>query len=67
VPGPRPAVTRGMDAGAVRRALGDPSRVERIASGAAPAAGYERWIYPDREIVLLEGMVLEGMVIDVRP
>jgi hypothetical protein len=56
-------VARGMDAAEVRRLLGDPARVERIPSVAARGAGYERWIYrsggADREIVLLEGKVVD--------
>jgi hypothetical protein len=55
----RPSVARGMDAANVRRALGDPARVEKVASIAAPGAGYERWIYRDREVVLLDGKVVD--------
>ncbi len=59
-PGPaRPAVSRGMEAAQVRLALGDPPRVEKIASAAAAGAAYERWIYADREVVLLDGKVVD--------
>jgi hypothetical protein len=54
-----PRVTRGMDAAQVRRVLGDPARVEKIGSVAAAGAVYERWIYADRELVLLEGKVVD--------
>lgn len=48
-----------MDAAQVRRAVGDPARVEKVGSAAAPGAAYERWIYPDREVVLLDGKVVD--------
>lgn len=48
-----------MEAAEVRRAIGDPARVEKVASVAAPGAAYERWIYPDREVVLLDGKVVD--------
>ena len=54
-----PPVTRGMEAAQVRRALGAPKHVEKVGSVAAPGAGYERWIYADREVVLLDGKVVD--------
>ena len=53
------AVARGMDAAQVRAALGAPIRVDRITSVAADGAGYERWTYQDREVVLLDGKVVD--------
>ena len=58
-------VARGMDAAAVRRLLGEPARIERVPSSAARGAGYERWLYgatggaPEREVVLLDGKVVD--------
>jgi hypothetical protein len=52
-------VSRGMDAAQVRSALGEPARKEKVGSAAAPGAAYERWIYGDREVVLLEGKVVD--------
>ena len=54
-----------MDPGQLRAALGEPLRIERIGSAAAPGASYERWIYPDRELVLLDGRVVDA--VDVSP
>ena len=54
-----PPVARGMDAAQVRRALGEPARVERVDSAAAKGARYERWIYADRMVVLLDGRVVD--------
>ena len=48
-----------MEAAQVRRALGAPKHVEKVGSVAAPGAGYERWIYADREVVLLDGKVVD--------
>jgi hypothetical protein len=53
------AVAPGLDAAEVRRRLGAPQRVERIPSAAAPGAAYERWSYRDREVVLLDGKVID--------
>jgi hypothetical protein len=61
-PGPdvaAPRVTRGMEAAQVRRALGEPKHVEKVGSVAAPGAAYDRWIYADREVVLLDGKVVD--------
>ena len=52
-------VTRGMSAADVRRALGEPTRIEQVASSAARGARYERWSYPSREVVLLDGKVVD--------
>src|SRR3990172_8606773 len=54
-----PRVSRGMDAAQVRGALGEPARKEKVGSVAAAGAAYERWIYPDREVVLLDGKVVD--------
>ncbi len=54
-----PPVARGMDASQLRRALGEPMRVERVDSAVAKGARYERWIYADREVVLLDGKVVD--------
>ena len=54
-----------MDAAQVRGALGEPLRIERIGSAALPGADYERWIYPDRELVLLDGRLVDA--VDVSP
>jgi hypothetical protein len=54
-----PPVARGMDAGEVRRALGAPARVEKVDSAAAKGSRYERWIYADRVVVLLDGKVVD--------
>jgi hypothetical protein len=48
-----------MDAGEVRRALGAPERVEKVNSAAAKGSRYERWIYADRVVVLLDGKVVD--------
>jgi hypothetical protein len=49
-----------MSAAEVRAALGDPARVERVDSAAAPGSRYERWLYAgDREVVLLDGVVVD--------
>jgi hypothetical protein len=53
------AIAPGLDAAEVRRRLGAPQRVERIPSAAAPGAAYERWSYRDREVVLLDGKVID--------
>jgi hypothetical protein len=55
-----PSVVPGMDAAQVRRLLGDPKQVERVPSAAAPPATYERWIYPGRQLVLLDGKVVDA-------
>ncbi len=52
-------ITPGLAAAEVRRRLGAPQRVERIPSAAAPGAAYERWSYRDREVVLLDGKVID--------
>ncbi len=54
-----PPVARGMDAAAVRRALGEPARVEKVDSATAKGVRYERWIYADRVVVLLDGKVVD--------
>src|SRR6266545_1431165 len=54
-----PPGARGMDAAQLRRALGEPTRVERVSSAAAKGARYERWIYADRLVVLLDGRVVD--------
>src|SRR5574337_544116 len=51
-------VTPGLTAAEVRRRLGDPRKVERVPSAAVQGAVYERWAYPDREVVLLDGKVI---------
>jgi uncharacterized lipoprotein len=53
------AVTPGLAASEVRRRLGDPQRVERVPSSVSGGATYERWRYPDREVVLLDGKVID--------
>lgn len=52
-------ITPGLAAAEVRRRLGDPQRVEHVPSSAAQGAIYERWRYPDREVVLLDGKVID--------
>lgn len=54
-----PVLPTGLDAQEVRRRLGEPERVERIPSAAASGAVYERWRYRDREVVLLDGKVID--------
>ncbi|HTT70605.1 MAG TPA: hypothetical protein VMG32_05235 [Anaeromyxobacteraceae bacterium] len=49
-----------MDAAALRHALGPPERIERVGSPVS-GASYERWVYPDREVVLLDGLVLDAV------
>lgn len=56
-----PIVTPGLDAAAVRQRLGEPARVERVPSSAAAGATYERWRYPDREVVFLDGKVIDAV------
>lgn len=56
-----PLVTPGLDAAAVRKRLGEPARVERVPSSAAAGATYERWRYPDREVVFLDGKVIDAV------
>jgi hypothetical protein len=53
------AITPGLAASEVRRRLGDPQRVERVPSSLAGGATYERWRYQDREVVLLDGKVID--------
>ncbi len=48
-----------MDAAGVRRALGEPARVEHMESAAAKGSRYERWIFADRVVVLLDGKVVD--------
>jgi hypothetical protein len=52
-------VVRGMEAAAVRAVLGEPRHIERIDSTAAHGSRYERWIYDQREVVLLDGKVID--------
>ncbi|GEJ56349.1 hypothetical protein [Anaeromyxobacter diazotrophicus] len=52
-------ITPGLAAAEVRRRLGDPQRVEHVRSSASPGASYDRWRYPDREVVLLDGRVID--------
>ena len=52
-------ITPGLAAAEVRRRLGDPRKVERVASATAQGAVYERWRYPDLEVVLLDGKVID--------
>ncbi len=52
-------VVLGMDAAAVRLALGEPLRIDRVASSAARGSSYERWSYAGREVVLLDGKVID--------
>jgi hypothetical protein len=55
-----PRVAIGGDAASVRRALGDPLKVEKIDSAAAPGTRYERWLYPGgREVVFVDGKVAD--------
>jgi hypothetical protein len=54
-----PPVVRGMDAAEVRSALGEPARVEHAESAAAKGSRYERWIFADRVVVLLDGKVVD--------
>ncbi|MFL5264440.1 MAG: hypothetical protein ACJ79L_18735, partial [Anaeromyxobacteraceae bacterium] len=58
--GAPPRIAAGADAAAVRRALGDPVKVETIASAASPGTRYERWIYSGgREVVFIDGKVAD--------
>lgn len=57
-PAPAP-VAPGLDGTEVRRRLGAPQRVERIPSAAAAGAAYERWSYRDRQVLLLDGKVID--------
>jgi len=52
-------IAPGLTAAEVRRRLGDPQRVDRTPSAAAQGAVYERWHYLDREVVLLDGRVID--------
>ena len=52
-------VARGMDAAEVRRRLGDPKRVEQVPSAAVQGTRYERWSYGTREVVLVDGKVID--------
>jgi hypothetical protein len=50
----------GGDAASVRRELGDPLKVEKIESAAAPGTRYERWLYRGgREVVFVDGKVAD--------
>ena len=53
------AMAPGLAAAEVRRRLGDPQLVERVPSSVAGGATYERWRYPDREVILLDGKVID--------
>jgi len=53
------AVARGMDAAEVRRRLGAPQRVEQVPSAAVHGTRYERWSYGAREVVLVDGKVID--------
>jgi hypothetical protein len=53
------AIAPGLAAADVRRRLGEPRKVERVTSSTAQATVYERWRYPDREVVLLDGKVID--------
>lgn len=56
------AALRGLDPAAVRRLLGEPQKIERVASATAPGAGYERWTFAgNREVVFLDGKVLDAL------
>ena len=48
-----------MDAAEVRRRLGAPKRVEQVPSAAAHGTRYERWSYGAREVVLVDGKVID--------
>jgi len=55
-----PRIAPGADAAAVRRALGDPLKVETIASAASPGTRYERWRYAGgREVIFIDGKVAD--------
>ena len=53
------SVDRGMDAAEVRRRLGAPQRVEQVPSAAVHGTRYERWSYGAREVVLVDGKVID--------
>lgn len=53
------AMAPGLAAAEVRRRLGDPKLVLRVPSSVAGGATYERWRYPDREVILLDGKVID--------
>jgi len=65
VPPPAAAAARatgvavGMDAAEVRRRLGDPKHVEQVPSAAVHGTRYERWSYGAREVVLVDGKVID--------
>jgi hypothetical protein len=48
-----------MDAAQVQRALGEPVRVERVDSAVARGSLYERWIFADYVVVMLDGKVVD--------
>ncbi|HEX7623480.1 MAG TPA: hypothetical protein VF400_07890 [Anaeromyxobacteraceae bacterium] len=52
-------VARGMEAAEVRRRLGAPQRVEQVPSAAVHGSRYERWSYGAREVVLVDGKVID--------
>lgn len=52
-------VAMGMDAAEVRRRLGAPKRVEQVPSAAVHGTRYERWSYGAREVVLVDGKVID--------
>jgi hypothetical protein len=49
----------GLAAAEVRRRLGEPRKVERVTSSTSQGTVYERWRYPEREVVLLDGKVID--------